>query len=548
MNTIELVRPRRHAASGGTRASHLALVVALGLACLLAGSFARGGVEPWNEPAFASDAGALYRAASALPVEDGHDALIVLEEGKYEFDAEGRATYTHRMIYRVLTAVGVEGWSSVTGNWEPWQQERPVIRARVVTPSGSVHWLDAATLAESGTDGGEPNVFTDRRRLSGPLPAIEPGAVVEEETVVRATQPFFTGGVVHRFYFGARVPTHSSRLTIELPASQPLRHVLHLLPGVEPRRTEAKGRVRTVFESGPLAPVEDVEKLAPPEVPRWPAVAFSTGRSWQEVAARYHAMIEKQIAGANVSSLVGDAQKKARFEAVAALVANLHKEIRYTGVEYGEASIVPRTPAETLERKYGDCKDKAALLIAMLRAAGLPAYLALLDTGEYERTEVALPGLGAFNHAIVYAPGTPDLWIDATSEFTRVGQLPIGDQGRLALVIRPQTTELMRTPESTSADNRALETREFFLSEFGAARVVETTEVTGAIEDGYRSYYGDLEAKEAREQFETYAKSAYVAESLKGYQQTGGRDFSSPFRLRLEIEKAQRGSTGQVDA
>jgi transglutaminase-like putative cysteine protease len=41
--------------------------------------------------------------------------------------------------------------------------------------------------------------------------------------------------------------------------------------------------------------------------------------------------------------------------------------VRYTGVEFGEAAIVPRKPSETLERRFGDCKDKAPLLVAMLR-------------------------------------------------------------------------------------------------------------------------------------------------------------------------------------
>ena len=71
-----------------------------------------------------------------------------------------------------------------------------------------------------------------------------------------------------------------------------------------------------------------------------------------------------------------------------------------------------------------------------------------------------------FNHAIVFVPGAlggEDLWIDATAEYARVGTLPQQDANRLALVIRDGTRSLVRTPALRSADNRQVETREFFL-------------------------------------------------------------------------------------
>ena len=67
------------------------------------------------------------------------------------------------------------------------------------------------------------------------------------------------------------------------------------------------------------------------------------------------------------------AGKKSAAEKEAAIVDYLDREVRYTGIEFGEAAIVPHDPAETLAKKYGDCKDKATLLVAMLRAAGIPA-------------------------------------------------------------------------------------------------------------------------------------------------------------------------------
>src|SRR5438045_5307755 len=98
-----------------------------------------------------------------------------------------------------------------------------------------------------------------------------------------------------------------------------------------------------------------------------------------------------------------------------------------------------------MKRGYGDCKDKAALLVSMLRAAKIPSFLALISTGPGQDVEETLPGMGSFDHAIVYVPGQPALWIDATDDYAHVGQLPRDDQDRLALVIAPETKQLLRT-------------------------------------------------------------------------------------------------------
>src|SRR3970282_1604322 len=105
------------------------------------------------------------------------------------------------------------------------------------------------------------------------------------------------------------------------------------------------------------------------------------------------------------------------------------------------------------------------LLLARLRAVCMYPHSALLNTGPGPAVEPELPGLGSFDHTIVYIPGSPPVWVDTTHEFVRPNQLPVPDQDRLALVATPGTRELVRTPAATPADNRIVETREFFLSD-----------------------------------------------------------------------------------
>jgi hypothetical protein len=175
--------------------------------------------------------------------------------------------------------------------------------------------------------------------------------------------------------------------------------------------------------------------------------------------------VEPQIRVAEVQQLVAGAQVegKPKLEVANILLRLLHAQVRYTGIEFGEAAQIPRTPAETLTRRYGDCKDQAAVLVAMLRAAGIPAHLALLRSGVGQDIEPDLPGIGIFDHAIVYVPGEPDLWADPTDPFARFNELPLSDQGRMAMIVR-EGGGLIGIPESPASENRVIETREFFLS------------------------------------------------------------------------------------
>ena len=114
----------------------------------------------------------------------------------------------------------------------------------------------------------------------------------------------------------------------------------------------------------------------------------------------------------------------------------------------------------------------------MLRAAGIPSYVAILNAGLDQDVAPQHPGMGMFNHAIVYVPGSPDIWIDATAEHSRVGSLPPLDEGRLALIIRPETKELFEVPESPSSANTTTTSFDYYLPDFGPSHVVESLSVS----------------------------------------------------------------------
>ena len=522
----------------------IALIVGI-LAC--ASTSGQQITDPWKAPHFSLPAKDLYRLASEGSLADGANVLLYDDDETFSFDENGRLAHVGHYIYKILTSKGAEGWDNLSVGWEPWHEKRPVIRARVIGSDYSEHTLDPSAITEEPARGGDYKTYSDGKRLRAPLPAIAPGVVVEEEYLERETEPFFASGRVGRSIFGHEQASvaHSSAV-FEAPASLPLRIETHLLPNVVlPTREEANGRVTIAYEMSALAPIEARDANLPSDEIRFPEIDYSTGQSWQALATEYSRIVDSRTKSDAVESLVNSiiAGKASVAEKEAAILDYVDREVRYTGIEFGESAVIPHDPSETLALKYGDCKDKATLLVAMLRAAGIPSYVALLNAGSRLDVPANLPGMGLFDHAIVYVPGTQALWIDATDQYARLGQLPINDQGRRALIAQPETTALVMTPESTSRDNVLLELREIRLSENGPANVTEKTLPSGVFESHYRSFYADNPDKEMREGLTGYVKAQYIADKLISVERTDPGDLSKQFQLTLKCEKAKRGFT-----
>jgi tetratricopeptide (TPR) repeat protein len=496
--------------------------------------------DPWDAPVFSADPAALIAAAEKVPAGDSA-IVVLLDEGHFSFESDGRTHNMWRHMMRVVGESAIDDAGTLAVPWAPWYHERPVIAARIVAKDGTVHTLDPKAVTEA-PDFDSEDIFSDNRLLRAPLPGVAVGSIIEYTITYDGKNPVADAGTADIFAFGSDVPTERTRLTIDGPASMQPKIVNTTT--VQPQSSERDGRRFLVFESGRIEGRDDDEGYLPFDTMNGPYVAFSTGGSWQTLARRYGEIVDKQIAGNDLAKFVRDAVGTAtdRNEIVARALAAIEKNVRYAGVEVGESSIVPRSPRTVLGNKYGDCKDKATLLVAMLRHLGIPAHVALLRSGIDFDVIPDLPGLGRFNHAIVLVEGESPMWVDPTDEFARAGELPSEDQGRLALVASETTTALLRTPETPSASNRYAETRVYTLPEEGKARLAEITETLHGAEDAYqRRYYAGSDRTEYREQMENYVKSYYLAKKLEKIDASDPHDLSKPFRVTIEAAETDTG-------
>jgi hypothetical protein len=461
---------------------------------------------PLDGPAFSSPPAEIQAAAALIKPEPFASVTVLFEQAHYSIDPSGKVTRVHQLLYRIENKAGVDGWSQTSVQWDPWYQNQPSIRARVLQVDGKVSELDTHTLTDVPAKNEEADAFSNARIYKGPLPSLAIGTIVEEETTVADRLPFFSGGSVYRAYLSRDVPVIRSRVIVETPADTPFQSKVNFLPDAKIQTQLVDGIRRSTYDQDPvpLSPSSDIDLAT--DKPLYPYIEFSTGASWAAVAAAYQKIAEPQIQPDRVKALLPTSTSSNRLATVQALVSKLHHEIRYTGIEFGESGLQPQTPTEILKRRYGDCKDKAAFLVAMLRASGIPANLALLDVGPGSDVNPDLPGMNQFDHAIVHVPAgnnnEPELWIDATAEFTRVGDLPYGDQGRLALIIAEGTKDLTLTPEPKPNDSVLVETREITLAQIGPAHIIESSSTTGHIDADYRSRYGVGESKTVKEDLE----------------------------------------------
>ena len=513
--------------------------------------------SPFAGAPFTLSAAELKDASAAIPVSKEFSIQILYEEGAYRIAADGTLRYEHRLVYRVDAQDAIEDWSEVSSNWGPWYENQAQLHARVLQPSGAFAELDQKTVTDAPVKGDDAETYSTEHERRAPLPGMAVGSIVEETESVDEKIPYFAGGSIYRYTFRWNVPVARSRLVVELPSSMPYKDQVHHDPGLAIDRTDTAGTRRIVYEGVNLPARHDTDIDLDTATPTSPMVEFSTGASWSAIAGGYFALADPQTVLAEAQPILPADLPADRMEKIRAIVKQLHHEVRYTGVEFGAAKLTPQRPSEVIQRHYGDCKDKANLLVAMLRAAGIPANLALLSTGPGRDVDPQLPGINQFDHAIVYVPAATTaahddplagpLWIDATAEYFAVGSLPYDDQGRNALIISPQTTQLTRTPDPRPEDSVLIETRTFKLAGLGPSHVEEVSETQGYVDATYRGDFGGPETPKQRENLQNYVKEAYLAKTLASYTHGDAADFDHPFQLTVVADEAKRGVTSLID-
>ena len=178
------------------------------------------------------------------------------------------------------------------------------------------------------------------------------------------------------------------------------------------------------------------------DAPAWGYVApyllvIGSFKDEQDMFAWSKKLADVDCAIPNLAEILAEINKGARNDRdkISNTYAWVQRNIRYLAYEAGISAHQPVAPAETIRKRYGDCKAMALLLKTLLKAQGFDARQTDIGTDDIPYTSHDVPTLASINHAIctVFYQDEP-YYLDATNSYIPLGYIPVSIQGRRALV------------------------------------------------------------------------------------------------------------------
>ena len=469
------------------------------------------GLEPRREPyqaPYALDATAL--AAAPHRPEPGDDLVVLGDLEVVRLQASGLTSRFQQTVVRVLTPRGADQARQQSVSYSPGRQELRVERGRVLKPDGSV----VATWNDRESSGSEPwyRTYYDTQVRTLTFPALQPGDVLE--VAWRLDDMAESNLLSDSFNDLAAIDGGPARRRFDYVLLAPAGRAIHAnRPAgvVHAERPLPGGLTEHRWTATGIPPF-----IGEPRLPGWSELLrylhVSTFGSWDQVNRYYWGLVKEQLRpGHELRALAlrlagealtarglpaalppggGDAlEPGARRAVVAALHAFVVTQTRYVALEFGIHGYKPYAVDEVLERRFGDCKDKASLTHALLEAAGIGSRLVLLRMSNLGAMPEAPASLAVFNHAILRVPSL-DLWLDGTAEQSGTGEIPAADRGATVLVINPGgPPSFGLLPLARPEENRSETGMAFQLSADGSARLEATYLQAGSRAPALRRAY-----------------------------------------------------------
>ena len=432
------------------------------------------------------------------------NAVVLLSEQVTTVKDSGEITTTYRRVVKILRREGSKEASIIVfsdndtriGSLKGWG----------ISAKGDEFEVKEKDAVETGVSEGV--LYADTRKKVLTIPTAEPGAIVGYE-YQQKRRPFV---FEDHWRFQEDVPVVLSRFVLRLPSSWTFKAYWLNHDAVEP---QAMGQGQWSWQMQNL-PGIDKQPLMPP----FESVAGALtvhyqgsqagaryGASWQEIATWYRdltngrrqptAQIQQQVKQltAGLSNPIQVIQTLANF---------VQHEVRYVEIEIGIGGFQPHFSQDVFSNRYGDCKDKATLLTAMLQAAGIDSYYVLINTAR----DVIRPDIPSlyFDHAIVAIRLPKDaadnglyatvaetgmgriLFFDPTDETTPFGFLPASLQANYGLIVTETSGLLIQLPLLDPPLNRLLRSAQFTLSPDGT--------ISGVVQEIRQGYPAEIRRAE----------------------------------------------------
>lgn len=440
-------------------------------------------------PAASARAPEWLRAAARtpLPAYPATTPAVLLYDERITTVAEnGEVKTVYRRAYKILRPQGRElGLVSV-----PYDTETKLtfLKGWCISAQGDEYEVKEKDAVE--TQIFNDALFSDNREKFLALPYPDPGNVVGYEFEQKRRESLFQD----LWMFQNSIPVRVARYVLQLPPGW--EHVAVWLNHTElpPRATGSNQWTWEVEEVPAIEPEPAMPHLAAVAatlaITYFPGGAPRTSRSpvsWSEVGDWYGQLAYPQRQSSpeiRRKALELTAGAATPFEKIQRLATFVQRQVRYVAISIGVGGYVPHAAPEVMTNRYGDCKDKATLLSALLQEVGVESYYVLVNV-ERGAVSPSFP-VWSFNHVIlairlpVDAEARQDfavvnhpqlgrlLFFDPTSSLTPLGYLPVVEQASHGLLVTEKGGELLQLPLLPPATNRLLRTGQFKLGAGGS--------------------------------------------------------------------------------
>jgi tetratricopeptide (TPR) repeat protein/transglutaminase-like putative cysteine protease len=490
------------------------------------------GAASWARP-YLIDLDEAVRAAEGK--WEGEDAVGLVDLTAVRVLPSGQTSRTRQVIRRLDTQRGVDG-ARFSVRYAPEREEVRVERARIRKADGTL--VDGHVENDHSMNDSWSGLYYDARVRSIGFPGLVPGDTVElvyrVDDVARdnlLSDYFGDVNFVQDVY-----PTARWEYVLEMPAGRPI-YANDPAPASHTKTPTASGGELHRWTA------RDVPRFVPePGMPGWVEVApylhVSTYRDWESVARFWWGLVRDQVRPtpairAQAEQIVAGIPARDVEGRVRAVYDWVVTKTRYVGLEFGIHSFKPYPVERILERRFGDCKDKASLVHSLLESLGIESRLVLLRMRNLGRIGAEPASLAVFNHAVLYVPSL-DLYLDGTAEWSGTRELPAADRGAEVLVVNPGgTSEFRVTPEAPADLSTHVAADRVVLLPDGSARIDGEARIAGLGAQGYRRSYAAPHGRTARAEGE-WART-FPGASVEKFDISDPTDIERDVSLRYRV-------------
>lgn len=321
------------------------------------------------------------------------DTQIKVDDTSYEF--------FRRKSSLVLSEGGLEENGQFSLSFDPETEQLTIHHVTIWRDGEKIERLDALHLSVArqetdltqGVADGTLTVFAE-------IPDVRVGDVVDWAASWDVATPSWPGLFSYDFNVEWSVPSAYDHTRILTPKDLPL-SIQYRDNAPAPQQSIYNGMDERIWAMANSKGHRHYYNV-PGDIVQYASVSVSTVPAWTDVASWGVALYQLNDAlPSDIQAEIAALEGFSRDQKITWAIRRTQDDIRYFSDSVGLGAHVPRTPAVTFARGYGDCKDKSLLLVALLEAIGVEASVALTDIDEGESLPQAAPSPFAFDHAVV---------------------------------------------------------------------------------------------------------------------------------------------------